>query len=48
MRFTSGVGLYLKVLGIMLALTMTGCFGAPELSNPFYKYYKKSLCYGQF
>ena len=48
MSFTSGSGHYPKLLGIMLALSMMGCSGAPKLSNPFYKYYEKASAMDNF
>ena len=42
MRFASRLSLYPKLLGIMLALNLMGCFGGAEVSNPFYKYYEKA------
>ncbi|MGB2249712.1 MAG: hypothetical protein ACPH50_02570 [Candidatus Puniceispirillaceae bacterium] len=48
MSFTSGSGHYPKLLGIMLALSMMGCSGGPQLSNPFYKYYEKASAMDNF
>ena len=48
MRFANGTSFYPKLLGVMLALSLMGCFGAPELSNPFYKYYEKASALNNF
>lgn len=48
MRFASGVSRYPKLVGIMLVFNLMGCFGGPELSNPFYKYYEKASAIDDF
>ena len=48
MRIASGVNPYTKLLGMMLALSLLGCFGAHEVSNPFYKYYEKASAIDNF
>ena len=48
MRFVSGVSLYPRLLGIMVAFSLMGCFGGPVLSNPFYKFYEKASAIDNF
>lgn len=48
MRFANGVNPYPKLLSMMLALSLMGCSGTPELSNPFYKYYEKAFAIDNF
>ena len=48
MRFAGQISLYPKLLGIILALNLMGCFRAPEISNPFYKYYEKASAMDDF
>ena len=48
MKFTSVANLYPKLLGIIPALSLMGCFAAPEVANPFYKYYEKASAIDNF
>ena len=48
MRFASGINLYPKLLGIILALSFMGCFRAPEISNPFYELYETASAIDDF
>ena len=41
MRFASGMGLCPISICVMLAFSLTGCFGASESLDPIYKYYEK-------
>ena len=42
MRSASGRGLHPISICVMLVLSLTGCFGAPDRLNPMYEYYEKA------